>query len=82
MLEVPLMELYVQSGYTDPTQATTRMVIDRTKEWYWRQQFCQLKRHISVRPTKKSGPVKVDHLQTRPKFFGRIEPKWSVPFDF
>ena len=72
----------LHSGYTDPSQATTRLVIDRTKEWYWGQQYCQLKWHISVRPTEMSGPVKVDHLQTRAKFLGRMEQKWSVPFDF
>ena len=33
------------------------------KECYWRQQLCQMKRDISVRPTKITGPVKVDHLQ-------------------
>ena len=33
------------------------------KEYYWRQQLCQMKRDISVRPTKITGPVKVDHLQ-------------------
>ena len=72
----------LNSGYTDPTQATTRLVIVRAKERYWGEQFYRIKRHISVRPTEMSGPVKVDHLQTRPKFFDRIEPKWSVPFDF
>ena len=32
------------------------------KEGYRRQQFCQMKRDISVRPTEMSGRVKVDHL--------------------
>ena len=35
-----------------------------TKEWYWGQQFCQMERDISVRPTEMTRPVKVDHLQS------------------
>ena len=35
-----------------------------TKERYWWQQFCQIKRDISVRPTETTRPVKVDHLQS------------------
>ena len=34
------------------------------KEWYWGQQFGEMERDISVRPTKITGPVKVDHLQS------------------
>ena len=26
--------------------------------------------------------IKVDHLQGDPKYSGRTQPKWSVPFDF
>ena len=33
-----------------------------TKERYWGQQFCQMERYISVRPTEMTKPVKVDHL--------------------
>ena len=43
----------VYSGCTDPTQATARLVIvlvNRIKEQYWGQQFCQIERDISVRP--------------------------------
>ena len=29
-----------------------------TKEWYWGQQFCQMERDISVRPTEMTRPVK------------------------
>ena len=32
------------------------------EERHWGQQFCQMDRDISVRSTKTSGPVKVDHL--------------------
>ena len=35
-----------------------------TKERYWGQQFCQMERDISVRPTEMTRPVKVDHLQS------------------
>lgn len=34
-----------------------------------------MKGDISVRPTQMSRPVKVDHLQIFPKYFGRTEPK-------
>ena len=30
-----------------------------TKERYWRQQFCQMERDISVRPTESGPPLKV-----------------------
>ena len=33
-----------------------------SKELYWGQQFCQMERDISVRPTEMTRPVKVDHL--------------------
>ena len=35
-----------------------------TKERYWGQQFCQMERNISVRPTEMTRPVKEDHLQS------------------
>ena len=58
----------VHSRCTDPTQATARLVIVLEsriqKEQYWGQQFCQMERDISVRPTEMSGPVTVDHLQS------------------
>ena len=48
-------------------------------ERYWGQQFCQMERDISV----MSRPLKVDHPHKGgPKYSGRTEPKWSVPFDF
>ena len=66
----------VSSGCTDPTQATARLVIIlvskiKKKDWFWGQQFCQMERVVSVRPTEITGPVKVS----------RTKPKWSVPFD-
>jgi len=42
-----------------------------TKERYWEQQFCQMERDISVRPTEMSGPL----------VLGQSKPKRSVPFD-
>ena len=35
-----------------------------TKERYWGQQFCQIERDISVRPTEMTRLAKVDHLQS------------------
>ena len=40
-----------------------------TKQRYWGQQFCQMERDISVRPTEITGPVKVDHLQSWSRIF-------------
>ena len=40
-----------------------------TKERYWGQQFCQMERDISVRPTEMTRPVKVDHLQSWSRIF-------------
>ena len=40
-----------------------------TKEWYWGQQFCQMERDISVRPTEMTRPVKEDHLQSWSRIF-------------
>ena len=54
-----------------------RVWLQNTKERYWGQQFCQMERDISVRPTEITGPVKEDHLQN----WSRIFRKWSVPFD-
>ena len=35
-----------------------------TKDRYWRQQFCQMEREISVRSTEMTRLVKVDHPQS------------------
>ena len=40
-----------------------------TKERYWGQQFCQMERNISVRPTEMTRPVKEDHLQSWSRMF-------------
>ena len=40
-----------------------------TKERYWGQQFWQMERHISVRPTEMIRPVSVDHLQSWSRIF-------------
>ena len=40
-----------------------------TKERYWGQQFCQMERNISVRPTEMTRPVKEDHLQSWSRIF-------------
>ena len=41
-----------------------------TKEQYWGQQFWQMERDISVRPTEMTRPVTVDHLQSWSRIFG------------
>ena len=43
------------------------------KERYWGQQFSQMERNISFRPTEMTG---------RTKYSGRTQSKWSVLFDF
>ena len=39
------------------------------KERYWGQQFWQMERDISVRPTEMTRPVTVDHLQSWSRIF-------------
>ena len=46
-----------------------------TKERDWGQQFCQMERDISVRPTEMTRPVKVDHLQSWSRIFGLHQTK-------
>ena len=71
----------VHSGCTDPTQATAWncSCMQVTKEQYWGQQFCQMERDISVRPTKMTRPVKVDHLQSSVLNIP-VRPNWNGPF--
>ena len=52
-----------------------------TKDRYWGQQFWQMERHISVRPTEMTRPVTVDPFKACPEYSDRTKPKWSVPFD-
>ena len=79
------MERYCDSGCTDPTQTTARLVIVLVRsiqkcgtEEIWGKQFGQMERAISFRPTKMTRPVKVDHA---PSNSGRTKPKWSIPLD-
>ena len=64
----------VHSGCTDPNQATTLLVIVLVsripKQRYWGQQFWQMERVISGRPTEITRPVKVEHLQSWSRVFG------------
>ena len=39
-----------------------------TKERYWGQQFCQMERDISVRPTKMTRPIKVATFKAGPEY--------------
>ena len=77
------MERYCDSGCTDPTQNNARLVIVLVRsiqkcgtEEVWGEQFGEMERDISFRPTKMTRPVKVDHA---PSNFGRTKPKWSIP---
>ena len=74
----------VQSGCTDSTQATARLVIillsdpskQVTKERYWGQQFCQMERDISVRPSEMiSDRSKWTIFKAGPEYSGRTKPK-------
>ena len=98
--EIPRAQWKVHSACKDLTQATARLVIcsckQVTKEQYWGQQFCQMERNISVRPTKMTRPVKVDlvvpnipvgtnrngpfHLIYQPKF-PEFWVEWKAPLD-
>ena len=61
------MERYIPVAQTR-LKGTARLVIvlvnKDTKERYWGQQFCQMERDISVRPTEMTRPVGVDQLQS------------------
>ena len=79
------MERYCDSGCTDPTQTTARLVIVLVRsiqkcgtEEIWGEQFGQMERDISFRPTKMTRPVKVDQA---PSNSGQTKPKWSIPLD-
>ena len=65
----------VHSGYTDPTQATARLVIVLVSRG---QQFCQIeiKGHFGMTDRSKKTTFKVG-----PEYSGRTKPKWSVPYD-
>ena len=52
-----------------------------TKERYWGQQFWQMERHISVRPTEKPDRSLWTTFKAGSEYSGRTKPKWSVPFD-
>ena len=71
----------VHSGCTDPIQATACYCscMQVTKEQYWRNQFCQMERDISVWQTKMTRPVKVDHLQSSVLNIP-VRPNWNGPF--
>ena len=47
-----------------PLEITWSCKQDR-KERYWGQQFWQMERDISVRPTEMTRPVTVDHLASK-----------------
>ena len=51
-----------------PLETTWSCKQDR-KERYWGQQFWQMERDISVRPTEMTRPVTVDHLQSWSRIF-------------
>ena len=47
-------------------------------EEIWGEQFGQMEKDISFRPTKMTRRVKVDHAASNS---GRTKPKWSIPMD-
>ena len=63
----------VHSGCSDPTQAHRafgyRSCKQDTRKRYRRQQFCRMKRDISVPLTEIARPVKVNHLQSCSQIF-------------
>ena len=60
------MERYNPVAQTRPKPPRVSLFAE---ERHWGQQFCQMDRDISVRSTKTSGPVKVDHLQKGSQIF-------------
>ena len=58
--EIPRESLPVANTRPKPP----RVWLQNTKERYWGQQFCQMERDISVRPTEITGPVNEDQLQS------------------
>ena len=80
------MERYIPVAQTR-LKGTARLVIvlvnKDTKERYWGQQFCQMERDISVRPTEMTRPVKEDKTEMFRAILcinRRTKPKCSVPF--
>ena len=67
------MERYILIGYCSCKQ-------DK-KEQHWGQQFSQMERDISVRPTEKTRVVKVDHLQSWSRIFWSDQTEVVCPFD-
>ena len=51
-----------------------------TKQRYWGQQFYQMERDISVRPTEITGPVKAKWttFKAGPEYSGRTKSKWLM----
>ena len=57
-----------------------------TKERYWGQQFWQMERDISVRPTDRptdrhDRTGQSEPFKAAPQYFAGTKPKWSVPFN-
>ena len=52
-----------------PLEETTCSRKQDTNERYWGQQFWQMERDISVRPTEMTRPVTVGHLQSWSRIF-------------
>ena len=75
----------VHSGCTDPTQPIARLVIvlvSRIQKNGTGDNNFVMERDTSVRATEIEDRSKWATFKGSPKYSGRTEPKWSVPFDF
>ena len=63
-----------------PLETTSCSWKQNTKERYGGQQFRQIERDISVRPTEITRPVE-EAFKAGPEYSGWTKPKWFVPFD-
>ena len=75
----------VHSGYTDPTQATARLVILLAsriqKSDTGDNNFVKWKGTFVSNRRKRRDRLKWTTFKAGPEYSGRTKPKWSVPFD-
>ena len=79
------MEQYIPVAHTRPKPPHVGYCSRKqdAKELFWGQQFCQMERNISVRPTDRNDQTgQGTTFKAGPKYSGLTELKWSVPFDF
>ena len=75
----------VHSGYTDPTQASARMVIvfvnRMQKSGTGDNNFVKWKGTFGSDRRKRRDRLKWTTFKAGPEYSGRTKRKWSVPFD-